>query len=269
MRLAVLGSGSEGNSVVVESGGRRLLIDAGFSCRQIKCRLETLGERLGRIGALLLTHEHSDHCRGVEVLLRRHRLPAYATRGTLEGIRLSEAAAARTRTIRSGEPFEVEGFRVEPFGIPHDAREPVGFLIEDGAGTRLGLVADLGSRSQLAWGRLRDLDVLVIETNHDLQMLRHGPYPWHLKQRVASRHGHLSNRDAADGVTELLDDRLQAVVLYHLSKTNNLPALAADAVGERLDREGSGAEVVVTRQDAPTRWVEARCRRQPVQTTLF
>ncbi len=262
MRLAVLGSGSGGNSLIVESGGRRLLIDAGFSCRQIERRLASLDEDARRLDALLLTHEHRDHCRGVDVLARRHSLPIYATRGTLAGCALGTEVTAQTRSVRSGRPFEVPeapGFRIEAFGVPHDAREPVGYVIEDDEGCRAGLVADLGSRSQLAWGRLRDLDCLVIESNHDLQMLRTGPYPWYLKQRVASRHGHLSNHDAATGVVELLCDRLSSVVLYHLSRTNNFPALAAQAMGEGLDRAGSSAQVILSGQDEPTPWLDVRC----------
>lgn len=269
MRLAVLGSGSGGNSLIVESGGRRLLVDAGFSCRQIKDRLAGLEVDVARVDALLLTHEHFDHSRGADVMLRRYRLPVYATQGTLDGARLSNEALAEARAVRSGKPFEVPespGFWVEAFGVPHDAREPVGFVIEDQAGCRLGVVADLGSRSQLAWGRLRDLDCLVIETNHDLQMLRTGPYPWHLKQRVAGRHGHLSNREAADGVAELLCDRLRSVVLYHLSTTNNLPALAAQAVSERLEQEGSSARIVLTSQDEPTSWLQVSCGHVPLES---
>jgi len=158
--------------------------------------------------------------------------------------------------IRSGEPCEAAGFTVEAFAIPHDAREPVGLVVEDVDGCRLGLVADLGSRSQLAWGRLRDLDVLLLETNHDLDMLRNGPYPWPLKQRVAGRHGHLSNGEAAEGLPELLTERLRWVVLYHLSRTNNLPALAAAVIAEALAREGARAEVALTNQCDPTPWME-------------
>jgi phosphoribosyl 1,2-cyclic phosphodiesterase len=257
MRLAVLGSGSAGNALVVESEGRRLLVDAGFAGGTIERKLRQLGEEARRLDGVLLTHEHDDHRRGADVLARRHGLPVYATAGTLAGAGLSEAAAAAARVVRSGEPFEVaDWFRVEAFRLPHDAREPVGFVIEDGRGARLGLAYDLGSRSRLAWGRMRDLDALVIEANHDLQMLRAGPYPWHLKQRVASRHGHLSNRDAARGVAELACDRLRLVVLYHLSRTNNEPALAAQAVGAELDACGAGVELVVTRQDCSTPWIE-------------
>ncbi len=261
MRLAALGSGSGGNALIVESGGRRLLIDAGFSCRQIERRLQVLGEDAANLDVMLLTHEHHDHVQGVDRLVRRHDLPFYATAGTLAATRLSPESAAHGRAIRSGEPFEAQGrdgacgFRVEAFGIPHDAREPVGYRIEDDQGFRLGLVADLGSRSQLAWGRLRDLDALVLETNYDLQMLRQGPYPWHLKQRVAGRHGHLSNQEAAEGLPELVNDRLQLVVLYHLSRTNNLPALAAQAVGEKLEREGARARLALTYQNEPSPWL--------------
>lgn len=262
MRLAVLGSGSGGNALIVESGGRRLLVDAGFSCRRLVRDLDSLGVDASTLDGLLLTHEHNDHVRGADLLARRHGVTIHATAGTLRGSRLGEIASKSARTIRSGEPFEVAGFYVEPFELPHDAQEPVGFVIEDGAGRRLGVATDLGARSRLAWGRLSELDGLVLEANHDVQMLRNGPYPWHLKQRVASRHGHLSNRDAALGAAELVCDRLQQVVLYHLSRTNNEPALAMEEVGEALDKAGSSADLVVTYQDEPTPWIELEPRGQ-------
>jgi phosphoribosyl 1,2-cyclic phosphodiesterase len=256
LRIGVLGSGSGGNSVIVESGPHRILIDAGFSCRELVRRMKKLDFDPATLGALLLTHEHVDHCRGADRVARKLRLPVYATRGTLRGARLGDETARSARLLRSGEPCEVAGFLVEPFTLPHDASEPVGFVVEDPCGRRIGLVADLGCRTGLAWGRLRDLDVLLIETNHDLDMLRNGPYPWSLKQRIAGRHGHLSNRDAADGLPELMTDRLRWVALYHLSETNNLPALAAAAVGEALDRERCPARMVVTEQDHPSPWLE-------------
>ena len=266
MRIAILGSGSRGNALVVESRGRRILVDAGFSCRQLERRMELVGVEPGTIEAVVVTHEHGDHLRGADRFVRRHRVPLYATPGTLEAGRraaaggrsggIGEEAAGRCRAIHSGLPVEVAGFLVEPFAVPHDAAEPVGLTVEDSAGRRLGLAADLGARSRLAWGRLAELDFLVLETNHDLGMLRSGPYPWSLKQRVAGRHGHLSNEDAAGGVPELLCDRLRWVVLYHLSQTNNSPELAADAVAEVLDAERSAARVAVTHQDRPTGWLE-------------
>lgn len=256
MRIAILGSGSRGNAMVLESGGRRLLVDAGFSCRELERRLALLGIAAESLSALLLTHEHGDHVRGADRMARRHSLPLYATVGTLESAKLAPEVRERSHRLGSGVPIEVAGFCVEPFALPHDAAEPIGFTIEDGAGRRVGLAADLGSRSRLAWGRMVELDCLVLETNHDLGMLRNGPYPWSLKQRVAGSHGHLSNEDAAGGIAELVNDRLQWVVCYHLSRTNNSPALAADAVGEALDREGSPARVELTWQDRPTDWIE-------------
>jgi phosphoribosyl 1,2-cyclic phosphodiesterase len=244
--------------VVVESGGFRILIDAGFSCKELERRMRLVGIEPETISALLLTHEHEDHVKGVDRFARKHKLPVYLTAGTMLGTVLGEEVVPRTVRIESGRPFEVGPFAVEAFSIPHDAREPVGFVLQDPAGRRLGLAGDIGCRTQLAWGRLADLDCLMLETNHDLEMLRSGPYPWALKQRVASRHGHLSNREAADGLPELLASRLRFVVLYHLSRTNNLPALAAAEVAETLAREGSAAEIVISSQFEPSSWLEVR-----------
>ena len=252
MRITVLGSGSRGNAVVIESGARRVLVDAGFSCRQLERRMALAGVEPSSLEALILTHEHSDHVCGAELFSRRYGLPVYGTEGTLQELPLRRPG----NVFRSGEKLEIAGFEVEPFAIPHDAREPVGLVLEDREGRRVGLAADLGSRTRLAWGRLRELDVLILETNHDLTMLRDGPYPWALKQRVAGRHGHLSNREAAEGIPELVEDRLRWVVLYHLSQTNNLPALAAASVAEALDACGARAQTVVTNQHQPTPWLE-------------
>ena len=256
LRVGVLGSGSGGNAVVIESGKHRILLDAGFSARELGKRMKLLGVDPSGVEALVLTHEHQDHCRGADGFAKKYKVPVYGTEGTLVGSRLREETARSAVLIRSGVPREVAGFWIEPFTLPHDAREPVGVVVEDPQGRRVGLVADLGCRTSLAWGRLHDLDVLILETNHDLDMLRNGPYPWSLKQRVAGRHGHLSNREAAEGLPELMNDRLRWVVLYHLSRTNNLPALAAAAIGETLDRERCPAQLAVSEQDHPTPWLE-------------
>lgn len=255
MRVAVLGSGSSGNALVIESGGRRLLIDAGFSCREVERRLKAIGLAEAGFDGLVLTHEHSDHTRGVGRFARRHRVPIFATEGTLQELGL-DTRFIEVQIVTSGCRLEIGPFVVEPFAVPHDAREPIGVVVEDESGKRLGLVADLGCRSQLAWARLTELDYLVLETNHDLDMLRSGPYPWPLKQRVAGRHGHLSNREAAEGIAELDTARLQWAVLYHLSRTNNRPALAMQEAGEALDRQGSSARICVTEQHQPSPWLE-------------
>lgn len=254
LRLAVLGSGSGGNSLVLECGDDRLMVDAGFSCRELERRLGRVGVDPRSLGAMVLTHEHGDHSRGARRFGWRNDLPVYATEGTRLQVAWGKQPP-RLERIRSGYRTEMSGFEVEPFLVPHDAREPVGLVVEDRFGRRVGVVADLGARSRLAWGRLRDLDALVLETNHDLTLLREGPYPWPLKQRIAGRHGHLSNREAAEGLDELVNDRLSWVVLYHLSRTNNRPELASGCVGERLDRLGCRARVQITEQGDPTPWM--------------
>ncbi len=256
LRLCVLGSGSSGNAVVLESGGERLLLDAGFSCREIERRLAAVGAGTAGFVGLVITHEHHDHVRGALRFARRRGVPIWATAGTIEASRLAGEEDIELRLLSSSRPSTIGSFAVTPFGVPHDASEPVGLVVEASPGQRAGLVADLGSRSQLAWAHLAELDVLLLETNHDLEMLRSGPYPWPLKQRVAGRHGHLSNREAAEGLPELLCDRLRALVLYHLSRINNRPSLAVAEIGEVLARYGSRTELVLSHQFEPTRWIE-------------
>ena len=255
MRVSVLGSGSSGNAVVVRSGSHQVLLDAGFSCKELERRMSDVGVDPAGFSAILLTHEHTDHVCGASRFSRKWEVPVYATQGTLAAVgpRLQSCAAA---TLRAERAAEIGPFVVEPFAISHDAREPVGFVIEDDLGNRIGLLSDAGSRSASVWAALRDLDVLILEANHDLDMLREGPYPWPLKQRIASDVGHLSNHEAAAGLPELLSDRLGQIVLYHLSRTNNRPALAASEIGEVLAREGSAAELHVALQSEPLKWIE-------------
>lgn len=253
MRFCVLGSGSSGNCVLIESGEHRILVDAGFSCREIERRLDTVGVSSRQFEALVLTHEHGDHTRGAPRFSRRHGVPIYATRGTLSALGLEVHSPAPV-IIESGRSFDAGCFSIEPFAVPHDAREPIGLVVES-KGCRLGLAADLGRRSVEAWRRLRNLDALVLETNHDIEMLQQGPYPWPLKQRIAGDNGHLSNRDAADGLREILSGRLQWVVLYHLSRTNNMPVLAREAVARVLSLGVARTEICVSEQSRPTPWL--------------
>ena len=255
LRAAVLGSGSGGNSTIVESGEGCLLLDAGFSCRELERRLEAVGRSAADVDAVLLTHEHDDHCKGVDRFARRHQVPVYGTRGTYKGQRL-RGLGRFARPMGPGVPLTAAGFRIEVFPVSHDAREPVGIVVESGGGHRLGLATDLGCRTAEAWRRLQDLDILLLESNHDLDMLRTGPYPWRLKERVASERGHLSNEDAAAGIEALLTDRLSWVVLCHLSETNNSPAFAAAAVQPVLDGGRSRAKLVVAEQHRPGPWLE-------------
>ena len=189
LRVGILGSGSSGNAVVVESGSHRILLDAGFSSRELVRRMGSLGFDPKTLSAVFVTHEHQDHVRGADAFAHRFKLPLYATAGTLDNVRLRDKVRCRTIVLRSGEPVAAGGFVVEPFLLPHDAQEPVGFVVEDPFGRRVGLVADLGCRSRLAWGRLCDLDVLLLETNHDPAMLAASAYPAWLKRRIGGQHG--------------------------------------------------------------------------------
>jgi len=256
MRAAVLGSGSGGNSTIVESGEDRLLLDAGFSCRELERRLRRLGVTPASLRALILTHEHTDHCRGAEVFARRYDLPIYGTRGTLEGCRFSAPQELRLVPIVADCRFDVGSLSIRPFATPHDAREPVGLVVEAANRCRLGLVTDMGLPSRAVIARLEGLDILIQETNHDLEMLRRGPYPWALKQRVAGDQGHLSNDQGSEMIGAVVGDELRWVVLYHLSETNNLPALAAARAAEELERLGSSASLVVAQQSQTSTWLE-------------
>ena len=255
LRAAVLGSGSGGNATIVESVDGCLLLDAGFSCRELERRLDVVGRCAADVDAVLLTHEHNDHSRGASRFARRHQVPVYGTRGTYRDPALG-GLGSLARPMGPGVPLTMAGFRIDVFPVSHDAREPVGIVVESSGGYRLGLVTDLGRRTAEAWRNLRDLDVLLLESNHDLDMLRTGPYPWRLKERVASARGHLSNEEAAAGLDELLSDRLSWVVLCHLSQTNNSPAFAAAAVQRVLDRRCSQAKLVVAEQHRPGPWLD-------------
>ena len=255
LKFCVLGSGSSGNSVVVEADGQSLLIDAGFSCRELERRMDAVGLDPTTVVGVVLTHEHGDHVKGAARFSRRFGTPVHATRGTLSRLRLSRFAPEPV-VLRAGRTLELGPFRLDPFTVSHDAREPIGVVVESDAGHRLGLAADLGVRDREAWSRLRDLDALVVESNHDLEMLMRGPYPWNLKRRIAGDRGHLSNTDAADGVRELVGDRLAWVVPYHLSKINNRPAIAEEAIGEALSRAGSAAQICVSSQVMPSPWMD-------------
>ncbi|ADH86553.1 MBL fold metallo-hydrolase [Desulfurivibrio alkaliphilus] len=229
MRFCVLGGGSKGNATYVEAGETRLLIDAGFSGRELETRLDALGIDPAGLSAVLLSHEHGDHIRGAGVLSRRYHLPLYANRPTLQAAARNLGSPAAVHEFTTGATFTCGAIKVHPFAVSHDAAEPVGFLLQAG-GLRLGHCTDLGMVSRLARHRLTGCHALVLECNHDPEMLATGPYTPALKQRVRSRHGHLANHEAAELLAELLHPGLSQVVLSHLSETNNTPELAAQAV---------------------------------------
>ena len=236
MRLWMLGSGSKGNAVLVESGDTRVLIDAGFSARRLAALLDQVGVLPQSVDALLLTHEHSDHVSAVATALRRWRWPVYATAGTIRGA-ADLLAGAATHVVEPGARFAVGGLGLEAFRTSHDAQEPVGYVATSlRTGTRAAVVTDLGRATDEVRTAIERVDVLVLESNHDEGLLDAGPYPWHLKRRVAGSHGHLSNRAAGELATGCLHRELRQIVLAHLSETNNSPAVAHEGMQRVLKR---------------------------------
>lgn len=248
----MLGSGSSGNSVVLRRGRDVVLLDAGFSCRDLERRLRLVGVEPRQVRAVVLTHEHGDHCRGLPRFAQRFKPEIYGTRGTFTATSLRRLPHEELSFER---PFEILGFEFTAVPVPHDAREPAGYVIEDGSGARLALMSDLGTRTERCWRALVDLDALILESNHDPHMLETGPYPYALKRRVASRRGHLSNVQATLGVEELLDDRLRTLVLYHLSRTNNRPDVAEAEMLELFSRVGSAPRLEISEQFEPGPWL--------------
>jgi phosphoribosyl 1,2-cyclic phosphodiesterase len=236
----MLGSGSAGNSALVATDHCRVLVDGGLSARQIVLRLEQCGVSPEQLDGVLLTHEHGDHVCGLEVLCRKFDIPIYCNALTAEAIRC-EGALDRHRNwriFRTGAEFSICDITVQAFLVPHDAVDPVGFAFYAGSGS-LGFITDLGYAPRVIIERLREVRTIVIETNHDEKLLQNDSHrPWPVKQRIQSRHGHLSNAAAASVIEQLLPGKIERVVLGHLSRDCNTPALAFAAVRESLARSG-------------------------------
>lgn len=242
MRFASLGSGSGGNALLVEQGTTRLLLDCGFSVRETAQRLRRLGVEPDSVSGILVTHEHDDHAGGAFRFAARHRIPVWLTHGTLRGARgyLPDHFDAPLHVIDSHTGFAIGDLGVQPYPVPHDAEEPTQFTFSDGA-RKLGVLTDAGSSTPHIEAMLQDCDALALECNHDLDMLKNGPYAWPLKQRILGRQGHLDNASAAFLLHRLRRDRLQHVVALHLSEKNNTPALAQASLAAVL---GCAAEWV-------------------------
>lgn len=236
MRFACLGSGSQGNGLVVEAGTTRVLLDCGFSIKETTLRLGRLGLMPQDLAAIVVTHEHADHIGGVVRLANRFNLPVYLSHGTLTYLNNLNQPPSRCEIIDSHVAFAIDGLQVEPFPVPHDAREPLQFVFGNGR-HRLGVLTDTGMSTPHIESMLDACDSLVLECNHDETMLMQGPYPPSLKQRVGGRFGHLSNAAAASLLSSIDTRRLQHVVAAHLSEKNNLPELAQSALAGALGCE--------------------------------
>ena len=235
----MLGSGSAGNSALVSTNHCRILIDGGLSARQIIVRLEQCNLTPERLDGVLLTHEHGDHVFGLEVLCRKFPVPIYCNAQTAEASRAAGLAQHKNwRIFRTGAEFNICDIIVQTFTVPHDAVDPVGYAFH-AANRGLGYITDLGYATKMLIERLREVHTLVIETNHDEKLLQSDPArPWPVKQRIMSRHGHLSNASAAGVIEQLLPGKVERVILGHLSRECNTPELAEGAVRASIERNG-------------------------------
>ena len=251
MKFSVLGSGSKGNATYLETAGTAILIDAGMSGIELQRRLNAIGVELSSLHAIFLTHEHNDHIHGAGVLSRRVKIPVYANPATLSAANNALNKLAAYKEFDTGSTFHFRNLEIHPFSISHDAADPVGFRISD-AKNSFGYCTDTGRVSQLMKQRLSACQALVIESNHDAEMLKNGSYPPYLKQRIRSSQGHLENGEAAAFMKDLLHNGLEHVVLAHLSEENNDPEIAyqvmAAALGRDLDKLDANVRISVAEQ---------------------
>jgi len=248
MKLCVLGSGSEGNATLLYTDKSALLLDAGFSARELERRMKSAGFDPARLDALLLTHEHADHIRGAGVMAKKYRLPVYATNGTsLNCNGALDKNKVEIQTVKDELPFEVGDMEIEPFSIPHDAAEPVAFSVSHNQ-RRAVVLTDLGSVTVKAVEKVRRANLAVLESNHDPELLQIGPYPWPLKQRIAGALGHLSNGECLELLEFAGGDGLSTVIFAHISRTNNNPDLVRVSADEFFN--GNKVRYEIARQDA-------------------
>jgi phosphoribosyl 1,2-cyclic phosphodiesterase len=232
LRVCLLASGSKGNSLFIEAGETRILIDAGLSAREIAVRLETLGVAASNLSGILISHEHGDHIRGAGTLARKHKIPVLISYPTSKQTH-EHFRSATLVEFEAGCSFEFRNILIDPFPITHDTTDPVGFIIESHE-AKIGFATDLGIATRLVKDKLKKCRFLVLESNHDEDMLLNGPYPWHLKQRIKSRHGHLSNVESAELLSEVMHPGLEGVLLAHLSEVNNHPGIAMEVHRENV-----------------------------------
>jgi phosphoribosyl 1,2-cyclic phosphodiesterase len=237
LSFTLLGSGSSGNATLVSAGDKHILVDIGLSGRETARRLAECGISPRQISAIVVSHEHGDHCRGIAPFAKNLEVPVFITDGAYAAAGMALDDRKRQR-IESGRAFEVHGLLFTPFAVPHDAADPIAFCIEKD-GVKIAIVLDLGYMSNLAVERLKGCDAIMLESNHDINMLKVGPYPWALKQRVMSRRGHLSNDSVAEYLSAGFDGRARHVILAHLSEKNNLPELALLSARRALEEHSS------------------------------
>lgn len=258
IKISVLGSGSRGNATFIGTPRVRLLIDCGLGPRNLRKRLSEIGEEPESLDAVLVTHEHTDHIGGLGPMLKLWPVGAYMSPGTIEKSRTDrfEMNGSAIIPIAPGRPFAIRDLDVEPFAVPHDAEDPVGYSVTY-EGIKVTQLTDLGWIPETVADSIAGSDVLIIESNHDLEMLRAGSYPWSLKERLMSREGHLSNTAVARFLSGAYDGHAQKIVLAHLSAQNNHPEIARQEACRALEgRRMDPSSVVLAHQDQPTAPIE-------------
>lgn len=257
LRFSVLASGSTGNSLVVETEGARVLVDAGLSGKQVEGLLNKAGIAPDSLDAILVTHEHSDHVKGLGVLARRYKLPIYANEATWSELDklIGKVDEDHRRILDTGGSLDLDSLHIESYGISHDAAEPVGYCFYEGD-TQLALTTDLGYVSQRIKDKVTGSQAIIMESNHDVEMLRMGPYPWNIKRRILSDVGHLSNEAAGEALCDILTGDTERVYLAHLSRDNNMMELAKLTVRNVLQQQdivvGRDVQLKETYFDRPT-----------------
>ena len=264
MIVAPLGSGSAGNSFYFESDGTAILVDAGFGPRETRKRLEQVGRSIEQVRGIVLTHEHYDHIRGAARIARKWGIPIYLTQGTLDASTIDRGETP-TVVFPNNTTFTIGELAVHAQRTIHDAADPACFVIEARDGTRVGIASDLGQVDPDVLRHLQDCDGLFFESNHDLDMLRMGTYPWSLKRRIMSRFGHLSNDDSMLAVQRMMGADLKALCLTHLSQKNNHEAIVRDMASGLLDRLGVQLELSIAKQFEATGMFELS-RRRPARS---
>jgi phosphoribosyl 1,2-cyclic phosphodiesterase len=267
MIVAPLGSGSAGNSYYFESDGTSILVDAGLGPRETRKRLELVGHNIENVRALVITHEHYDHIRGAERLARKYGMPIYLTRGTLNASSI-DRDETNVVVFENNTTFRIGELNVHARRTLHDAADPSCFVVEARDGTRVGLASDLGHADDCVVDHLSDCDGLFFESNHDLDMLRMGTYPWSLKRRIMSRFGHLSNDDAMFAVQRMMGADLKTLCLIHLSEKNNHESIVRDLATRLLQRNGVQLDLGIAKQFEPTGVFEIK-RRGPARRAVM
>ncbi len=252
LSFQILASGSKGNAYIVWTENTCLLIEAGLSYRAIKEKMKHSSIEPSSIEAILISHEHKDHSKGLFSFYRRHKKDVYLTKGTIEALGVKIEEIANKRLFMRGKPFTIGDIKITPFSVPHDASDPVGFLISSGS-ANLVICTDLGTPTNLVKTYLRTSQAIIIEANHDPKLLQNGPYPPPLKQRIQSRTGHLSNDQAIELCEEIYHDELAFVCFAHLSQINNSESIIQNRIKElKTDRKWQSVNFLIAHQEIPT-----------------